>query len=192
MIYINPSLSKALRAKDLLSGNDLSEGWGSQYTGNPRSLSLFLPTNAIKISPINAEVSLSQETSVGSNSSSQTVGSSDSEETLSRKHSNVLDQVKSNVKKVRYVENRNFSTENNISSKPSFSSPDSHLDALEILKKRGAIQVIYPKQGSGQKVNPPTSAVTHTEIKNTLYSAIFSQFTHKFSNKNLENVSDLL
>ena len=63
-VYINPSLSKALRANDLLSGNDPSEGWGSQYTGNPRSLSLFLPTNAIKISPINAEVSLSRETSI--------------------------------------------------------------------------------------------------------------------------------
>ena len=60
------------------------------------------------------------------------------------------------------------------------------------LEKRGAIQVIYPKQGSGNIVNPPTSAVTHTEIKNTPYSAVFSQFAHKFSHENLENVSDQL
>ena len=68
---------------------------------------------------------------------------------------------------------------------------DSHLDALEALKKSGAIQVIYPKQSSGNLVNPPASAVTTTEIKNTLFSDIFSNFAHKFSYENLENVSDL-
>ena len=174
-----------------MSGNDPSEGWSSQYSGNPRSLSLFLPTNAIKISPTNAEVPLSRGTSVSSNSSSHTVGSSNSEETLSKKHSIALDQVGSNIKKVRYDENCAFSMEIAISSKPSFSSPDSHLDALKILEKRGAIQVIYPKQGSGNIVNPPTSAVTHTEIKNNLYSPVFSKFAHIFSHKILKNVSDL-
>ena len=39
--YINLSLSKALRASDLLEGNDPSEGWGSQYSGNPKSFALF-------------------------------------------------------------------------------------------------------------------------------------------------------
>ena len=96
-----------------------------------------------------------------------------------------------NVKKVSYDENRTFSTETNISSKPSFSSPDSYLDALKNLEKKGAIQVIYPKQGSGKKVKPPTSAVTHTEIKNTPFSDVFSQFALNFSHENLKNVSDL-
>ena len=60
--YIDPSLPKALRANNLLSGNDPSEGWGSQYSGNPRFFSLFLSTNSIKILPPNAEVPLSHET----------------------------------------------------------------------------------------------------------------------------------
>merc|ERR1711867_349095 len=37
--YIESSLSKALKANDLLSGNYPSEGWSSRYSGNPRSLS---------------------------------------------------------------------------------------------------------------------------------------------------------
>ena len=45
--YIEASLSKDLKANDLLSGNDLSEGWGSQYSGNPQSLSRFLPEEFI-------------------------------------------------------------------------------------------------------------------------------------------------
>ena len=34
-LYIDASLSKALKANDLLLGNDPSEGWGSPYSGNP-------------------------------------------------------------------------------------------------------------------------------------------------------------
>ena len=45
--YIEASLSKALKANNLLSGNNPSEGWGSQYLGNPRSLSRFLPEKFI-------------------------------------------------------------------------------------------------------------------------------------------------
>ena len=108
MIYINPSLPKALRANDLLSGNELSEGWGSQYSGNPRSFSLFLPTNSIKVSPSNAQVPLSHGTSVIMNTNSHTAGSSNSENTLSKKHSYVFDQVDSNVKKVRFDKNPAF------------------------------------------------------------------------------------
>ena len=100
---------------------------------------------------------------------------------MSKKHSIASDQVKSNVQKVRYDENPVFSTESKISSKPSVSSPDSYLDALKNLAEKGAIQVTYPKQSSGTKVQTPTSAVTHTEIKNTPYSEVFSQFTQKFS-----------
>ena len=55
-------------------------------------------------------------------------------------------------------------TETNVFSKPNYSSSDSHLAALEILKKNGAIQVIYPKQGTGNIVNSPTSAFTNSTI----------------------------
>ena len=109
---------------------------------------------------------------------------------MSKKRSIASDQVESNAQKVGYVENPVFSTESKISCKPSDSSPDSYLGALKNLAEKGAIQVTYPKQGSGKKVKPPTSGVTHTEIKNTLYLAVFSQFAQKFSHENLKNVSD--
>ena len=162
--YINPSLPKALRANNLLSGNDLSEGWDSQYLGNPRSFSLFLPKKSIKVLPPSAGVSLRRGTSVSLNSSSHSAGSSFSEETLSRKCSYASNQVESNVKRVRYVKNSAFLTETNVSSKPNYFSSDSHLAALEILKKNGAIQVIYPKQGTGNIVNSPASAFTNSAI----------------------------
>ena len=57
-LYIDVSLSKSLKANDLLSGNDPSEGWGSQYLGNPRSLSCFLPEKFDKKLPPQAESSL--------------------------------------------------------------------------------------------------------------------------------------
>ena len=59
--HINPSLPKALIAKDLLSGNDPSEGWGSQYSGNSTSFSLFLPEKSIKVLPQVQEFSLGEE-----------------------------------------------------------------------------------------------------------------------------------
>ena len=89
------------------------------------------------------------------------------------------------IKKVKFDKNPAFSSETTVSSKPTFSGSDSHVDVLEILKKRGAIQVIYPKQSSGNLVNPPAFVVTSTEIKNTPFSDVFSQFAHKFSHENL-------
>ena len=53
-LYIDASLSKALKANDLLSGNNPSEGWGSQYLGNPKSQSRFLPEKFIKKLPSQA------------------------------------------------------------------------------------------------------------------------------------------
>merc|ERR1711867_7831 len=52
--YIEASLSKALKANDLLSGNDPAKGWGSQYSGNPKLLSRFLLENFIKDLPSEA------------------------------------------------------------------------------------------------------------------------------------------
>ena len=56
--YIEASLSNALKANNFLSGNDPSEGWGSQYSGNPNSLSRFLPEKFIKKLPSQAEGSV--------------------------------------------------------------------------------------------------------------------------------------
>ena len=58
--YIEASLSKALKANDLLLGNNLSEGCGSQYLGNPKSLSCFLPEKFIKKLPPQAVFPLSK------------------------------------------------------------------------------------------------------------------------------------
>ena len=69
---------------------------------------------------------------------------------------------------------------------------DSHFDALEKLKRSGAIQVTYPKQSSGILVKKsPFSAITAIEIKNTLFSDVFSNFAQQFSYKNFKNVTDL-
>ena len=70
--YIEASLSKALRANNLLSGNNPAEGWSSQYSGNPKSLSRFLPEKFIKDLPSEAGAPLEQsnsETSLFSGSS---------------------------------------------------------------------------------------------------------------------------
>ena len=73
--YIEASLSKALKANNLLSGNNPSEGWGSQFLGNPRSLSRFLPETFIKKFPPQAESSLERGNLMNSTTSSNTSGS---------------------------------------------------------------------------------------------------------------------
>ena len=52
MTYIEASLSKALKVKDLLSGNNPSEGWGSRYSGNPKSLSHFHHRQRVLLSEV--------------------------------------------------------------------------------------------------------------------------------------------
>ena len=97
------------------------------------------------IMPSNVEVPFSRGSSVIMDTNSYTAGSSNSEDTLSKKRSYIFDHVDSNIMKVRYDENCTFLSETEISSKLTLSSSDSHLDALEIVKKSGTIQVIYPK-----------------------------------------------
>ena len=126
------------------------------------------------------------------NSVSHTAGSSNFVDSLSKKRSYVSDQVKSNIKQVRFDKNPVLPSKTIVSSKPTFSDLDSHFDALEKLKRSGAIQVTYPKQSSGILVKKlPTSAVTVPKIENTLFSAVFSNFAQQFSDKNLQNVTDL-
>ena len=101
--------------------------------------------------------------SVSSNTSSHSDGSLFPEETLSRKPPHISNQVESYNKRVRFVDNATISTETHVSSKPNYSSSNSHLAALETVQRNGAIQVIYPKQGKGNTVSSTTSAVSHTE-----------------------------
>ena len=49
--YIQPSLGQALRANDILCGNDAGEGWDARFTGNKRSLQPHLPQTCIKPVP---------------------------------------------------------------------------------------------------------------------------------------------
>ena len=72
---------------------------------------------------------------------SHTAGSSNFADSLPKKRSYVSDQVSSNVKRVRFDENPVLLSETIVSSKPTFLDLDSHFDALENLKRRGAIQV---------------------------------------------------
>ena len=175
-----PFPSQNPRSQRSLAGNKPSQSWGSKYSGNPQPISPSFPTYTIKISPPNAKVPLRRR-----HSAPQTVGSSNSEESLSKKCYTASDQVESNTQEVGDVEHPVFSTESKISSKPSDSSLDSYLVALKNLAEKGAIQVTYPKQSSGSKVETPTSAVTQAEIKNTSFSEVFSQFSQEFSHKSL-------
>ena len=101
--------------------------------------------------------------SVSSNTSLHSDGSLFPEETLSRKHLYASNQVESYDKRVRFVENTTISTETHVSSKPNYSSSNSHLAALETLQRNGAIQVIYPKGGKCNTVSSGTSVITTTE-----------------------------
>ena len=86
-LYIDASLSKALKDNNLLLGNDLSEGWGSQYSGNPKSLSHFLTEKFIKRLPPQGESSLRGGNSVNSTTRSDSTGSSLQGESSIRKRS---------------------------------------------------------------------------------------------------------
>ena len=97
--YIEASLSKALKANNLLSGNNPSEGWGSQFLGNPKSLSRFLPEKLIKKLPPQAENALERGNST---TSSETSGSSLLEDSSNQKRNSGQDQFRE--KKVRFEE----------------------------------------------------------------------------------------
>ena len=49
--YIRPSLGQALRANDILCGNEAGDGWDARFTGNKRSLQPHLPKTCIKPVP---------------------------------------------------------------------------------------------------------------------------------------------
>ena len=160
MLYIDASLPKALKANDLLSGNEPSEGWGSQYSGNPRSLSHFLPKKSIKTLPPQAENSLKRGASVSSTISSDSASSLLQEESLLKKRPKVSNQGKSCDKRVKFTKT---STITSASSAPVYSNPNLNLDALEALQRSSAIEVIYPKGVKGNKVSSTALPSTTTE-----------------------------
>ena len=159
-LYIDSSLSKALKANNLLSDNDLSEGWGSRYSGNPKSLSRFLPERFIKQLPPQAEVSLERGNSENSTTSSGSSGSSLQEDSYiwKRSHSSGQDSVcDGRVKFRRTVITRGAATA------PAPSDPNLNLAALDALQKSGAIKVIYPRSWQGNLVNSQPSPSKYSE-----------------------------
>ena len=111
--YIKPSLSKALQANNLLSGNNPEEGWGSRYSGNPRSLAPFLPKQSIKSSPSSIQVFQHRRPSVIMSTNSYTEANFVVEDSSSKKRSLVCDQTESCSYKVRVRDNIFFSSKPN-------------------------------------------------------------------------------
>ena len=156
MTYIEASLSKALKANDLLSGNDPSEGWGSRYSGNPKSLSRFLPEKFIKKLPPQAESSLKRGNSENSTTSSGSSGSLLQGDSSIRKRSHSFGQDKLCDGRVQF---KRTLTTTGAATAPVPSNPNLNLTALEALQKSGAIKVIYQRSWQGNTVNsqPPPS-----------------------------------
>ena len=106
--YIKPSLSKALRANDLLSGTDPEKGWGSRYSGNPKSFAPFLPKQSIKILPSSGQDSQPRQPSVIVNTNSYTKGLSTAMDPLCQKRSFVSDPARTKrVKTSHEYESKN-------------------------------------------------------------------------------------
>ena len=138
MTYIEASLRKALKANDLLSGNDPSEGWGSRYSGNPKSLSPFLPKKFIKKLPSEAQTSLER----GNSETSSFSGSSSFQEDFSFwTTSQTSGQSSGSTKRVESEDAEVTTSATTTSITPNFNL---NLDALDALQKSGAIEVIYP------------------------------------------------
>ena len=135
--YIETSLSKALKANDLLSGNDLAKGWGSQYSGNPKLLSGILPEKFIKDLPSEAGTSLEQSNSETSSFS----GSSSVQEDLSFRNTSQTSGPSSGTME---MESEDAEVTPSATAPPISPNVDLNLDALDALRISGAIEVTYP------------------------------------------------
>ena len=151
--YIEASLSKALKANDLLSGNNPSEVWGSHYSENPRSLSRFLLEKCVKKLPPQAESSLKRGHSKNSTTSTNTSGSLLLGDSSHRKQTSISDQVKVCD---RRVQSKDTLVVADISADSTPSHPTLNLAALEALQISGAIQVVFPRSLQENKVKFPT------------------------------------
>ena len=135
--YIETSLSKALKANDLLSGNDPAKGWGSRYSGKNKSLSRFLPEKFIKDLPSEAGTSLERSNSKTSSFS----GSSSVQEDLSFRNTS---QTSGQSSGTMEMESEVVEVTPSAMAPPAFPNFDLNLDALDALRISGAIEVIYP------------------------------------------------
>ena len=135
--YIETSLSKALKANDLLSGNDLAKGWGSRYSGNPKSLSHFLPEKFIRKLTSEAGAPLER----GNSETSSFSGSSSFQEDFSFRTTSQTSGQSSGSKGVESEDAEVTTSATTTSVTPNFNL---NLDALDALQKSGAIEVIYP------------------------------------------------
>ena len=140
MTYIEASLSKALKANNFLSGNNPSEGWGSQYLGNPRSLSRFLPEKFIKKLPPQAEISLERGNSENSTTSSDASGSLLLGDSSNQKRTHISSQDKFCNKRVKFKETLDTT---GATFAPTPSHPTLKLAALEALQNSGTIEVFF-------------------------------------------------
>ena len=143
-----------------MSGNDLSEGWGSQYSGNPKSLSHFLPERFIKKLPPQAESSLKQGNSENSTTSSGSSGSSLQEDSYIRKQSQSSGQDSVCDGRIKF---RKTVITTGVATAPAPSDPNLNLAALDALQKNGAIKVIYPRSWQGNLVNSQHSPSKYYE-----------------------------
>ena len=141
--YIDASLSKALKANDLLSGNDPSGGLGSRYSGNPKSLSRFLPEKFIKKLPSKAQTSLER----GNSETSSFSGSSSVQEDLSFRNTSQISGQSSGSMEMESEDAEVTTSATVPSASPTL---DLNLDALDALQISGAIEVIYP---AGWQIN---------------------------------------
>ena len=134
--YIESSLSKALKANDLLSGTEPTEGWSSRYSGNKKSLSRFLTKKFIKDLPSEAEAPSERsnsETSLFSGSSSL------QEDPSFRRSSDFSGRSSSSTE----LEPKGSEvTQTTVSS--SLQNSDLNFDALDSLCKNWNIKVTYP------------------------------------------------
>ena len=149
--YIEASLSKALKANDLLSGINPSEGWGSRYSSNIRFLSRFLPEKFIKELPTQADNSLEHGNSMNSTTSTSTSGSLPLENSLDQ--DNTLDTVRVGDGDVKTKEASTAEAD------PS-PRPTLNIAALEALQTSGKIKATFPWSVQKKEVTfstPPPS-----------------------------------
>ena len=134
--YIESSLSKALKANDLLSGTEPTEGWSSRYPGNKKSLSRFLTKKFIKDLPSEAEAPSERSNSETSLFS----GSSSLQEDPSLRRSSEFSGRSSSSTELDTKEPEVAQT----SESSSLPNSDLNFDALDSLCKNWNIQVTYP------------------------------------------------
>ena len=120
-----------------MSGNDPAKGWGSQYSGNPKLLSRFLPEKFIKDLPSEAGTSLE-----GSNSETSSFSGSSSvqEDLFFWNTSQASGQSSGGME----MESEDAEVTTSATAPPASPNFDLNLDALDALRISGAIEVTYP------------------------------------------------